>query len=63
MSRMVQKYSLKSDSKFQGRMLWAVVLPFSVLIKIFMFVSVRQTLLLIDHFCRSFTIPLVHIFI
>lgn len=62
-SRIVQKNSLKSDSKFQGRMLWAMVLLSSVLIKFFMFVSVRQALLLIDHFCRIFTIPLLHIFI
>lgn len=62
-ARMVQKYSLKSDSTFQGRTLWAMVLLFTILIKFFMFVSERLTLLLIDHFCRIFTIPLLHIFI
>lgn len=40
-----------------------MVLLFSILIKFFMFVSVQQVLLLIDHFCRIFTIPLLHIFI
>lgn len=60
---MVQKYSSKSDNKFEGRMLWVMLLIFSGLIKLFMFVSVRQTLLLIDHYCGIFTIPLLHIFI
>lgn len=62
-ARMVQEYSLNSDNTFQGRTAWAMVLLFTILIKFFMFVSEGQTLLLIDHFCRIFTIPLLHIFI